>query len=137
MNRLDRSVFCKIEELDGSCKVYRFPNDLQSALLEYAQYQSLNDLLVGALINYPTKEKFSKKYKPVLHVAMIKEVFISNRCRVKKRTRGQFLTSDRWTEDHLDIRFLLHDHSSMNKIRIIIDIIRWRRRLKKRRLFNK
>lgn len=137
MNRLDRSVFCKIEELDGSCKVYRFPNDLQSALLEYAQYQSLNDLLVGALINYPTKEKFGKKYKPVLHVAMIKEVFISNRCRVKKRTRGQFLTSDRWTEDHLDIRFLLHDHSSMNKIRIIIDIIRWRRRLKKRRLFNK
>lgn len=137
MNRLDRSVFCKIEELDGSCKVYRFPNDLQSALLEYAQYQSLNDLLVGALINYPTKEKFCKKYKPVLHVAMIKEVFISNRCRVKKRTRGQFLTSDRWTEDHLDIRFLLHDHSSMNKIRISIDIIRWRRRLKKRRLFNK
>lgn len=137
MSRLDRSVFCTIEELNGSCRVYRFPNDLQSALLEYAQYQSLNDLLVGALINYPTKEKFGKKYKPVLHVAMIKEVFISNRCRIKKRTRGQFLTSDRWTEDHLDIRFLLHDHSSMNKIRIIIDIIRWRRRLKKRRLFNK
>lgn len=137
MSRLDRSVFCKIEELNGSCKVYRFPNDLQSALLEYDQYHSLNDLLVGALINYPTKEKFGKKYKPVLHVAMIKEVFISSRCRVKKRTRGQFLTSDRWTEDHLDIRFLLHDHSSMNKIRIIIDIVRWRRRLKKRRLFNK
>lgn len=137
MSRLDRSVFCKIEELNGSCKVYRFPNDLQSALLEYDQYHSLNDLLVGALINYPTKEKFGKKYKPVLHVAMIKEVFISSRCRVKKRTRGQFLTSDRWTEDHLDIRFLLHDHSSINKIRIIIDIVRWRRRLKKRRLFNK
>lgn len=137
MSNLGRSVFCKIEELNGSCRVYRFPNDLQSALLEYAQYQNLNDLLVGALINYPTKEKFGKKYKPVLHVAMIKEVFISNRCRVRKRTRGQFLTSDRWTEDHLDIRFLLHDHSSMNKIRIIIDIIRWRRRLKKRRLFNR
>ena len=131
MSNLDRSVFCKIEE------VYRFPNDLQSALLEYAQYQNMNDLLVGALINYPTKEKFGKKYKPVLHVAMIKEVFISSKCRVKKRTRGQFLTSDRWTEDDLDIRFLLHDHSSMNKIRIIIDIVRWRRRLKKRRLFNK
>lgn len=90
MSNLGRSVFCKIEELNGSCKVYRFPNDLQSALLEYAQYQNLNDLLVGALINYPTKEKFGKKYKPVLHVAMIKEVFISSKCRVKKRTRGQF-----------------------------------------------
>lgn len=137
MSNLGRSVFCKIEELNGSCKVYRFPNDLQSALLEYAQYQNLNDLLVGALINYPTKEKFGKKYKPVLHVAMIKEVFISGRCRVKKRTRGQFLTSDRWTEDDLDIRFLLHDHSSINKLRIIVDIVRWRRRLKKRRLFNR
>lgn len=137
MSNLDRSVFCKIEELTGSCKVYRFPNDLQSALLEYAQYQNLNDLLVGALINYPTKEKFGKKYRPVLHVAMIKEVFISNKCRVKKRTRGQFLTSDRWTEDDLDIRFLLHDHSFINKLRIITDIVRWRRRLKKRRLFNR
>lgn len=137
MSSLNRSVFCKIEELNGSCKVYRFPNDLQSALLEYDQYQSLNDLLVGALINYPTKEKFGKKYRPVLHVAMIKEVFISSRCRVKKRTRGQFLTSDRWTENDLDIRFLLHDHSSINKLRIIIDIIKWRRRLKKRRLFNR
>ena len=137
MSNLGRSVFCKIEELNGSFKVYRFPNDLQLALLEYAQYQNLNDLLVGALINYPTKEKFRKKYKPVLHVAMIKEVFISSKCRVKKRTRGQFLTSDRWTEDDLDIRFLLHDHSSINKLRIIIDIVRWRRRLKKRRLFNR
>ena len=137
MSNLGRSVFCKIEELNGSCEVYRFPNDLQSALLEYAQYQNLNDLLVGALINYPTKEKFGKKYKPVLHVAMIKEVFISSKCIVKKRTRGQFLTSDRWTEDDLDIRFLLHDHSSINKLRIIVDIVRWRRRLKKRRLFNR
>ena len=137
MSNLGRSVFCKIEELNGSYKVYRFPNDLQSALLEYAQYQNLNDLLVGALINYPTKEKFGKKYKPVLHVAMIKEVFISSKCRVKKRTRRQFLTSDRWTEDDLDIRFLLHDHSSINKLRIILDIVRWRRRLKKRRLFNR
>lgn len=137
MSNLGRSVFCKIEELNGSCKVYRFPNDLQSALLEYAQYQNLNDLLVGALINYPTKEKFGKKYRPVLHVAMIKEVFISSKCRVKKRTRGQFLTSDRWAEDDLDIRFLLHDHSSINKLRIIVDIVRWRRRLKKRRLFNR
>lgn len=137
MSNLGRSVFCKIEELNGSCKVYRFPNDLQSALLEYAQCQNLNDLLVGALINYPTKEKFGKKYKPVLHVAIIKEVFISSKCRVKKRTRGQFLTSDRWTEDDLDIRFLLHDHSSINKLRIIVDIVRWRRRLKKRRLFNR
>ena len=123
------AVFCKVKMLDDRRKVYRFPNDLQSALLEYASDEDLNDLLVGALINVPTKERFkSKKYTPTLHVAKIENVFLSRKCRVSRRTRGQFLTLDRWTERSFDISFLLHDHSFLNKTRIFIDMIRWKLR---------
>lgn len=135
MSNKKTAVFCKVERLDDRKIVYRFPNDLQKALLEYGSVEDLNDLLSGSLINVPTKERFkSKKYKPVLHVAKITEVFISNKCKVSRRTRGQFLTADRWTEKALDITFLLHDHSILNKFRIFLDVLKWRLRLRKARL---
>lgn len=125
------AVFCEVTMLDGRKRVYRFPNDLQSALRQYGSCEDLNDLMSNALINVPTKEIFkSKTYRPVLHVAKINKIFISKKCKVSRRTRGQFLTADRWTDKSLDLAFLLHDHSRLNKIRITFDVIRWRIRRK-------
>lgn len=118
-------VFCEVEMLNGRKRVYRFPNDLQSALLDYGTCEDLNDLLSEALINVPTKEIFrSHSYKPILHVAKIVKVFISKDCKVSRRTRGQFLTNYFWTESSADVSFLLHDHSACNKVRIFIDVLR-------------
>lgn len=129
------AVFCEVAMLDGRKRVYRFPNDLQFALREYGSCEDLNELLSVSLINVPTKEIFkSKKYKPILHVAKINKIFISKKCKVSRRTRGQFLTKDRWTERSLEVSFLLHDHSTFNKLRIFLDVIRWR--LRRKRLDN-
>ena len=85
------AVFCEVAMLDGRKRVYRFPNDLQFALREYGSCEDLNELLSGSLINVPTKEIFkSKKYKPILHVAKINKIFISKKCNVSRRSRGQF-----------------------------------------------
>lgn len=126
-------VFCEVEMLNGRKRVYRFPNDLQSALLDYGTCEDLNDLLLEALINVPTKEIFrSHSYKPILHVAKIVKVFISEDCKVSRRTRGQFLTNYFWTESSVNVSFLLHDHSVCNKVRIFTDVLRWR--VKRKRL---
>lgn len=125
-------VFCEVMMLNGRRRVYRFPNDLQSALLDYGSSEDLNDLLSNALINVPTKEIFkSNSYKPILHVAKIDKVFISRDCKVSRRTRGQFLTNYFWTEKSVNVSFLLHDHSVCNKIRIFIDVLRWRSKRKR------
>ena len=112
-------VFCEVEMLNGRKIVYRFPNDLQSALLDYGDCEDLNDLLSDALINVPTREIF--RYHS------------SKDCRVSRRTRGQFLTNYFWTEKSVDVSFLLHDHSVCNKVRIFIDVLRWRFKQKEAR----
>lgn len=125
-------VFCEVMMLNGQRKVYRFPNDLQSALLDYGSSEDLNDLLSNALINVPTKEiSKSHSYRPILHVAKIDKVFISRDYKVSRRIRGQFLTNYFWTEESVDVSFLLHDHSVCNKVRIFIDVLRWRSRRKR------
>lgn len=134
MKNKKQVVFCEVEMLNGRKIVYRFPNDLQSALLDYGDCEDLNDLLSEALINVPTREIFrSHSYKPILHVAKIAKVFISKDCRVSRRTRGQFLTNYFWTEKSVDVSFLLHDHSVCNKVRIFIDVLRWRFKQKEAR----
>ena len=126
------NVFCEVMMLNGQRRVYRFPNDLQSALLDYGSSEDLNALLSNALINVPTKEIFrSHSYRPILHVAKIIKVFISRNCKVSRRTRGQFLTNYFSTKESVDVSFLLHDHSVCNKVRIFIDVARWRSKRKR------
>lgn len=126
------NVFCEVMMLNGQRRVYRFPNDLQSALLDYGSSEDLNALLSNALINVPTKEIFrSHSYRPILHVAKIIKVFISRNCKVSRRTRGQFLTNYFSTKESVDVSFLLHDHSVCNKVRIFIDVVRWRSKRKR------
>ena len=115
--------------LNGKRLTYQFPNDLRKAMLQSYHEGSLKEILNGALINVPTT-KYNKKGQAVLHLGQITQVFIATH-KSRWRTRGQFLTSDNWQGelDRADIRFLLHDHSFLNKIRIRLDLFKWRSRL--------
>lgn len=122
------NVFCKARMLNGKRLTYQFPNDLRKAMLQSYHEGSLKEILNGALINVPTT-KYNKKGQAVLHLGQITQVFIATH-RSRWRTRGQFLTSDSWQgNDKADIRFLLHDHSFLNKVRIRLDLFKWRSRL--------
>lgn len=132
MRKSSEAVFCKVRLLDGTKRIYRFPNDLQDAMFESYVYGELKDIMVGALINLPIKEKLvrhkhsKRRYVPTLSIGKIEQVFVSSNCKVKRRTRGQFLTESHWRSDKPDIRFLLHDHSFMNKLRIAYAFFSWK-----------
>lgn len=132
MRKNSEAVFCKVRLLDGTKRIYRFPNDLQDAMFESYVYGELKDIMVGALINLPIKEKLvgpkhsKRRYVPTLSIGKIEQVFVSSNCKVKRRTRGQFLTESHWKGDKPDIRFLLHDHSFMNKLRIAYAFFSWK-----------
>lgn len=132
MRKNSEAVFCKVRLLDGTKRIYRFPNDLQDAMFESYVYGELKDIMVGALINLPIREKLvvpkhsKRRYVPTLSIGKIEQVFVSSNCNVKRRTRGQFLTESHWRSDKPDIRFLLHDHSFMNKLRIAYAFFSWK-----------
>lgn len=134
MRKKSEAVFCKVRLIDGTKKTYRFPNDLQDAMFESYLYGELKDIMVGALINLPVKEKIVRsrskhskpRYVPTLSVAKIENVFVSSKCKVKRRTRGQFLTEEHWRGPKPDLKFLLHDHSFMNKLRITFAFFSWK-----------
>jgi hypothetical protein len=123
------NVFCKVRMLNGTRLTYQFPNDLRKAMLQSYHEGSLKEILNGALINVPTT-KYNKKGQATLHLGKITQVFVATH-KSRWRTRGQFLTSDNWQGelDKADIRFLLHDHSFLNKVRIRLDLFKWRSRL--------
>lgn len=123
------NVFCKVRMLNGKRLTYQFPNDLRKAMLDSYHEGSLKEIMNGALINVPTT-KYNKKGQAILHLGQITQVFIATH-KSRWRTRGQFLTSDNWQGelDKADIRFLLHDHSFLNKVRICLDLLKWRSRL--------
>ena len=134
MRKKSEAVFCKVRLIDGTKKTYRFPNDLQDAMFESYLYGELKDIMVGALINLPVKEKIIRsrskhskpRYVPTLSVAKIENVFVSSNCKVKRRTRGQFLTEEHWRGPKPDLKFLLHDHSFANKLRIAFAFFSWK-----------
>ena len=124
------NVFCKVLLPNGRRVTYQFPNDLREAMLQSYVDGELKELLNGALINVPTS-KYTKKGKAKLRLGKIVCVFVLNR-KHRRRTRGQFLTRDIWQGNlnKANISFLLHDHSFKNKIRIRLDLIKWRLRFK-------
>lgn len=123
------SIFCKVQLLNGSKKIYQFPNDLREAMLESYANNELRKMMKGALINVPTTPYKNGKAK--LTLGFIKDVFADDKRRYW-RTRGQFLTSDAWKGklSKEQVKFILHDHSSMNKVRILFALIKWKRREK-------
>lgn len=123
------SIFCKIQLLDGSKKIYQFPNDLREAMIESYANNELKKMMKDALINVPTTPYTNGKAK--LTLGMIKDVFVDDKRRYW-RTRGQFLTSDVWKSklSKEQVKFILHDHSFMNKARILFALIKWKRREK-------
>lgn len=126
------ALICAIEYRLENQYLYRFPNDLQDAMFESYVYGELKDIMIGALINLLIKEKLvrpkhsKRRYVPTLSIGKIEQVFVSSNCKVKRRTRGQFLTESHWKGDKPDIRFLLHDHSFMNKLRIAYAFFSWK-----------
>ena len=124
------NLFCKVCFLDGTKKLYQFPNDLREAMFVSYEAGELKGMLNGALINVPTSTY--KKGHATIHLAKITSVFSLERSQ-KWRTRGQFLSADKWTGNLSipEIKFLLHDHSSKNKIRILIDLFKWKRKERK------
>lgn len=123
------SVFCKVQLLDGNKKIYQFPNDLREAMIESYTNNELKKMMKGALINVPTTPYTNGKAK--LTLGMIKDVFVDDKRRYW-RTRGQFLTTDSWKGklSKEQIKFILHDHSFVNKIRILFALIKWKKREK-------
>lgn len=122
-NRPQISVFCQVEFLDGNKRVYQFPNDLRVAMLA-EELTQLREMLKGKLINVPISKYKNSHAK--LTVARIVSVFLSDRRKPSHlRTRGQFIDLDG------DVKFLLHDHSLLNKIRIFFAAWKWRRKCQK------
>lgn len=127
------NVFCEVEFLNGEKKIFQFPNDLRSAMISAHKQKELSKTLVGALINVPVSA-----YKPngqvKLDVAKITKVFVK-RHQQTWRTRGQFLTHETWTNklSWSQVKFLLHDHSFSNKLRIGRSLFRWKQKHRKKR----
>lgn len=118
------STFCSVRFLNGKRKVYQFPNDLRDAMLA-EDLPQLRRMLKGKLINVPISKYKNGHAK--LTVAKIERVFRKDVYLPSHlRTRGQFID----LEDG-DVRFLMHDHSLLNKIRIFLAVWKWRRKCQK------
>ena len=68
-----------VKLLDGSKKIYQFPNDLREAMLESYANNELRKMMKGALINVPTTPYKNGKAK--LTLGMIKDVFADDKRR--------------------------------------------------------
>lgn len=124
------NAFCEVELLSGQRLIFQFPNDLRDGMLVAHKENELASILTDALVNVPTSA-YSSNGRVKLHVGRIVRVFVEKRSQ-HWRTRGQFLTQDMWKNklDKAQLKFILHDHSLPNKIRIFVDVMRWRWRAK-------
>lgn len=88
-------------------------------------------MLKGRLINVPVSN-YSHSGKAVISVARIKQVFAMKKTySPHARTRGQFINAKDLSAK-ASVNFLLHDYSFLNKLRIRLQCLRWKRRLAKR-----
>lgn len=131
------NIFVDIELLNGDIVKYQIPNDLQKPMKQAWFEDSLSEVLLDALINVPTSS-YKENGSVTLHLGRI----VAIHCLHKKqqlRTRGQFLTNDAWQGklDKTQIKFLLHDHSFLNKCRIRFDLFRWQRRFASKTTFKR
>lgn len=123
------NIFVDVELLNGDIVKYQIPNDLQYAMKQAWYNDTLSEVLLDALINVPTSP-YKKDGSVTLHLGRIVGVHLRNK-KQYLRTRGQFLIKDAWQHklDKAQIKFLLHDHSFLNKCRIRFDLFRWQVRL--------
>ena len=121
------NFFVKVKLLTGEKRVFQLPNDLKDGI---AELTDLNAFFKGALITIPL-EKYGKETMPKLSVGKVMSAFTMDKNQYW-RTRGQFLTSDAWRSklSKEQVKFILHDHSFMNKVRILFALIKWKRREK-------
>ena len=119
------NIFVDVELLNGNIVKYQIPNDLQSAMKQAWYNDALSEVLLDALINVPTSP-YKKDGSVTLHLGRIVTIHLLHK-KQQLRTRGQFLTNDVWQRklDKAQIKFLLHDHSFLNKCRIRFDLFRW------------
>lgn len=122
-----KNIFVDVELLNGNVIEYQIPNDLQKPMRQawFNDEGFLKNLLLDALINVPTS-RYKKNGSVKLHLGRIVGVHLRNK-KQYLRTRGQFLIKDAWHHklDKAQIKFLLHDHSFLNKCRIRFDLFRW------------
>lgn len=124
------NIFCRVEFLNGSTRIYQFPNDLKDAMFTEG-VSNVRKMLKGSLINVPTSN-YSHSGKAAISVARIKQVFAMKKTySPHSRTRGQFINAKDLNVSP-SINFLLHDYSFLNKLRIRLQCLRWKRRLAKR-----
>ena len=119
------NIFVDVELLNGNVIKYQIPNDLQKPMKQAWFNDSLSGTLLDALINVPTSP-YKKNGSVKLHLGRIITIYHLPQ-KQQLRTRGQFLTNDVWQRklDKAQIKFLLHDHSFLNKCRIRFDLFRW------------
>lgn len=67
------NIFCRVEFLNGSTRIYQFPNDLKDAMFTEG-VSNVRRMLKGSLINVPTSN-YSHSGKAAISVARIKQVF--------------------------------------------------------------
>ena len=131
------NIFVDIELLNGDIVKYQIPNDLQKPMKQAWFDNSLSEVLLDALINVPTSP-YKANGSVTLHLGRIVSIYHLHQ-KQKLRTRGQFLTNDAWQGklDKTQIKFLLHDHSFLNKCRIRFDLFRWQRRFASKTRFKR
>lgn len=130
------NIFVDVELLNGDIVKYQIPNDLQKAMKQAWFDNSLSEVLLDALINVPTSP-YKKDGSVKLHLGRIITIRLLHK-KQQLRTRGQFLTNNVWQRklDKAQIKFLLHDHSFLNKCRIRFDLFRWQRRFASKTTFK-
>lgn len=129
-------VFLKVVWLNGKKEILQMPKDLRKAMQIYIEEnpETWRNLLVGGLINVPA-EPYKQGYEPRMTIAYIKQAFISEKQK-KKRTRGQFLTKENWTQRGVKhffqtLRFLQHDFKTSTKFHQLFEYARWKWRLRR------
>lgn len=117
----DINMFCKVRFLNGSERVYQFPNDLRDAMLEEGP-KAMRKMMKGRLINVPVS-RYDRRGRVKISVVKITNVFTMNKkYSPHLRTRGQFID----LKENPSINFLLHDYSFVNKTRIRLQCAAWK-----------
>ena len=132
--------YVEVETLQGEQLCFQLPNDLQDGMRAYRHEHPLTweSLLVDALINIPS-EGYTKAnhYQPMIRLARVTRVFAQKK-QQRRRSRGQFLTSDNWQRKGLkhfleSARFIQHDYKLWNQWVLLSDYFRWNWRKKKKK----
>lgn len=124
----ERNMIVKTVDIHGVERIYQLPNDINHLIhKEWLEDPTIvKTTLKNALITVPK----TRYVKGVAKMTMVKvtNVFTFDRT-VRWRTRGQFLTYDNWATNlwttTKNIRFVQHDYTPLNKLRLTMMLLRW------------